>query len=253
MPQYEGLLAETVRYAGHNGNEIRGYFARPLGGGPYGSVVVIHHGPAWDEATKEMARKLAHHGYGAVALDLYYREAPDASPEDAAAAVRAQGGVADDRLIGDVEGSMKFLRSQVYSNGKVGVIGFCSGGRQTYVAACNIPSLDAAVDGWGGRVVASPQELTPKQPVAAIDMTPNLACPLLGLFGAEDRNPDPVQVARIEEELKRLGKTHKFVTYEGAGHGFMYPNRPAYRVEATEQAWQEVFSWFGKYLASTAD
>ena len=74
--------------------------------------------------------------------------------------------------------------------------------------ACNIPSLNAAVDCYGGRVVATPDQLTPIMPVAPIDMTTDLACPLLGLFGAEDANPSPDEVARTEEELKRFGKTY---------------------------------------------
>ena len=103
----------------------------------------------------------------------------------------------DAQCIGDVAGAMKYLQSLPYSSGKVGVIGYCSGGRQSYIVACNLP-FDAAVDCYGGRVVATPDELTERQPVPPIDMTPNLSCPLLGLFGADDRNPSPEMVAQIE-------------------------------------------------------
>src|ERR687885_1497196 len=85
---YEGLLAETISHQGHNGDEIEAYFARPLGLASSPGVVVIHHMPGWDEATKEITRKFAHRGYAAICPNLHYREAPTASPDDASAAVR---------------------------------------------------------------------------------------------------------------------------------------------------------------------
>jgi hypothetical protein len=91
--------------------------------------------------------------------------------------VRAAGGVADEQVLGDVAGSMDFLRAQPYANGKVGVIGFCSGGRHTYLAACSLPAIDAAVDCWGGKVsVDDPKQLNAKRPVAPIDLTEKMRC-----------------------------------------------------------------------------
>src|SRR5207244_11009807 len=153
--------------------------------------------------------------------------------------------------IGDVGGAAAYLRSQTYASGRVGVIGYCSGGRQAYLAACNLP-LDAAVDCYGGRVVAAPEDLTPRQPVAPLDMTPKLSCPLLGLFGAEDQNPSPGQVARIEEELRRHGKTYEFHTYEDAGHAFFSVDRTLYRVHAAADGWQKVLDFFGRHLGTPA-
>ena len=175
------------------------------------------------------------------------REGPG-SPDDLSALVRAAGGTPDDRAMGDVEGGMRYLRALPYANGKVGVIGFCSGGRQTYIAACKLKGIDAAVDCWGGRVVAKPEELTPRQPVAPIDMTPEMSAPLLGIFGKDDPNPSPEQVAIIEQELRRLGKTYEFHSYEGAGHGFFAVDRPGYRSMQATDAWQKVFAWYEKYL-----
>ena len=251
MPnRYEGLLAETVHIRGHNGDDVESYLARPLGAGPYGGVVVIHHMPGWDEGTKEIARTFATQGYASIAPNLHYRAAPEASADDASAAVRAAGGVPDAQCIGDVEGAASYLRSLPYSNGKVGVIGYCSGGRQTYLVACNIPSLDAAVDCYGGRVVASADQLTPGQPVAPLDMTDKLACPILGLFGQEDASPSPADIASIEEALKRLGKTYEFHSYENAGHAFFSVGRPSYRQDAATDGWDRIFTWFDKYLSA---
>ena len=93
-----------------------------------------------------------------------------------------------------------------------------------------------------------PERLSSRQPVAPIDMTANLSCPLLGLFGAEDRNPSPEDVKRTEEELKRLGKTYEFHMYQNAGHSFFSVDRPAYRQEAAVEGWKRVFEWFDRYL-----
>ena len=247
MAAYEGILAETVLFQGHNGDQISGYLARPLGAGPHPGVIVIHEVFGLVTHQKEVARKMAGHGYAAVAPDLDHREGPG-DPDDVAAAVRAAGGVPDARCIGDIEGAANLLRSLPYCNGKVGVIGFCSGGRQTYLVACNISSLDAAIDCYGGRVVASPGERNEGQPTAPIDMTEDLNCPLLGLFGVEDTNPSPEQVAQIEQELKRLGKTYELHTYENAGHAFFADYRPSYRQHAAVDGWQRAFAWFDKHL-----
>jgi len=248
---YEGLMAETIRMFGHNEDQIDAYFARPLGGGPYPGVVVLHHMPGWDEATKHITEKFAFHGYAAICPHLFHRWGPG-DFDDVVAAARAAGGVPDSQCIGDVEGAIRYLRALPYSTGKVGIIGFCSGGRQTYMAACKIPSLDAAVDCWGGRVVASADQLTPRHPVAPLDMTADMACPLLGIFGADDASPSPADVARTEEELKRLGKTYEFHSYDGAGHGFFAVDRPGYRPVQATDAWEKVFAWFDKYLAQGA-
>jgi dienelactone hydrolase len=129
-------------------------------------------------------------------------------------------------------GAAAFLRAQPHSNSKVGVIGFCSGGRQAYLAACRIANLDAVVDCRGGNViVGDPSKLSSTQPVAPIELTERIRCPLLGLFGSEDTNPSPDDVNRTEAALKRFGKSYEFHRYEGAGHAFFAWYRPNYRPE----------------------
>ena len=167
---YEGLIGETITMRGHNGDAIEAYVARPLGVTSAPGVVVIHHMPGWDEWTKEVTRKLAQHGYMAIAPHLFSRLGPGAW-DDLAAAGRAAGGMPDAQVVGDVGAAAALLRDQPLCNGKVGVIGFCSGGRQAYMMACKL-DIDAAVDCWGGRVIAKPEELNERQPVAVIDMTP---------------------------------------------------------------------------------
>ncbi len=245
--QYEGMLAETVTIRGAGGDAINAYYARPLGPGPFGGVVLIHHMPGWDEWYREAARKFAHHGYAAISPNLYFR-AGHGAPDDVAAKVRAAGGVPDDQAVGDIAGARDYLASQPTSSGKIAVFGTCSGGRHAFLAACRAGGFDAVLDLWGGRVVMAPNELTANQPVAPLDYTADLRCPLLGLFGDEDQNPTPAQVDRLEEELKRHGKTYEFHRYKGAGHGFFYYDRPAYRVEQAVEGWQKVFAFLAKHI-----
>ena len=252
MAQYESMMGETVRIKGHEGDQIDAYLARPLVPGPFGAVALIHHMPGWDQASKEMARKLAVNGFVTIAPDFHYRQRQvvgrDASDADVSTFVREEGGMPDARCMADVSGAIEYLRSLPYVNGRIGIIGFCSGGRQTYMAACTINGVDAAVDCWGGGVVSSEQEISDRQPVAPIDLTAGINCPLLGLFGDEDQRPSPEAVAETEAELKRLGKTYEFHMYPNAGHGFFAVDRPSYRQPAAVDGWEKVISWFNRYL-----
>ena len=243
------MAAEAVTITGHGGDEIEAYLARPTSAGPHPGVVVIHHMPGYDRATKEIVRTFAVYGYSALCPNLFHRYAPGAKSTDAAKAALEAGGVPDDQCVGDVKGAADYLRALPSSNGRVGVIGYCSGGRQSYVVACSL-DLDAAVDCYGGRVVATAEELTPQRPVAAIDLTPGLACPLLGLFGANDTNPGPEQVAQIEAALRVHGKTYEFHTFEDAGHAFFSVDRPNYSVDASREGWKLIWDFFGRYLAT---
>jgi carboxymethylenebutenolidase len=245
----DAIEAGTVRIPGHGGDEIEAYLARPLDSGPHGSVVVIHHMPGYDAATKEITRTFAVNGYAAICPNLYWREAPGASPDDAAAAARASGGVPDERLVGDVGGAAAYLRSLPSANGKVGVIGYCSGGRQAFLAACSLP-LDAAVDCYGAFVVGTPPDGFPLQVEPLIDRAADLSCPLLGLFGAEDSYPAPEENAKLAQELTDLGKTFDFHTFEDAGHAFFAVDRPSYRPQAAVEGWQRIWDWFGRHLAA---
>jgi len=244
---YECQFAETVHLRGHNNDMIDAYLARPLGSGPYPGVVVIHHMPGWDEAHKEIGRRFAHHGYVTIVPNLQFREGK-ATAEENSASIRAAGGMPDDRTMGDVQAAIDYLRTLPYLSGKVGVIGYCSGGRQAYLAACTLRGIDAVIVCYGGGVVAKPEELSPRQPVAPIDFTKDLQCPLLGFFGIEDTRPSPADAAKAEEALKKNGKKYEFHTYENAGHAFFAVDRPQYRVHAAVDGWVKVFAWFGKYL-----
>jgi carboxymethylenebutenolidase len=243
----DALIAETITITAGNGDEIQAYSARAVDDAPRGGVVVIHHLPGYDDGTKEIARRFAYHGYNAVVPNLYWRQAPGASPDDAAATARAQGGIPDEQLVTDVAGSISYLKGLSNSNGKAGTIGYCSGGRQSFLAAVSL-DLDAAVDCYGAFVTGTLPEGFPLKVTTLVDRTPDLSSPLLGLFGAQDAHPSPAEVDELEEALKAAGKTYEFHSYPTAGHGFFSVNRPAYNVEAANDGWERIFAFYGKYL-----
>jgi carboxymethylenebutenolidase len=244
---YEGMLAETVMLPGHGDDVINAYMARPLGPGPFPGMVLIHHAPGWDEIYREFTRRFAHHGYVTITPNLYFREG-HGTPEDVGARVRSEGGVADDQVLGDLDGAIRHLHALPYSTGKVGVFGTCSGGRHGFLAACRLARIAAVVECWGGNVVQKPEDLSPKRPVAPIDYTADLSAPLLGLFGNDDRSPAPDQVDQHEAELKRHGKDYEFHRYDGAGHGFFYYDRPNYRAEQAIDGWKKVWAFLARHL-----
>ena len=245
--EFEGMTTELVTISGHGGDAVSAYLARPSGDGPYSGVVLVHHMPGWDELYREFTRRMADHGFAAISPNLYERFG-HGTPEDVAAHARSEGGVADDVAVADFEAAREYLGGQSYCSGKVGIMGTCSGGRHAYLAACRTQGFGAVVDLWGGNVVMPAERLTEKQPTAPIDYTPQLSAPLLGLFGNDDSSPSPVEVDQQEEALKEHGKTYEFHRYDGAGHGFWYYDRPAYRQEQAMDAWNRTIAFFQTHL-----
>jgi carboxymethylenebutenolidase len=245
----DSMRATTVMINGSGGDEIEAYLAQPDGDARRGGVVVIHHLPGYDRASKEIVRRFAELGYDAICPNLHYREAPDARPDDASAAVRAKGGVPDERLVGDVGGAAAYLRALPTSNGKVGTIGYCSGGRQSVLAACNL-DIDAAVDCYGAYVTGTPPEGFPLKVTNLVDQLPNLRAPLLGLFGNEDSHPSPAHVDELEQRLTELGKPHEFHRYDDAGHGFFGVDRVSYRVAAANDGWEQIAAFYATHLSA---
>jgi len=243
-----GLSAETVFLPGHAADEIEGYLATPADQSSRGGLVFIHHLPGYDRETKEFVRRAADAGYDAICPNLYSRVGRDVSYDDAAAQVRADGGVPDEQVVGDVGAAVDYLRRLPTSNGKVAVIGHCSGGRHTFLAATTLP-IDAAVVCYGGMIAGDgpPAQLPTMVPL--VDRAPDIRCPVLGLFGNDDQFPTPAQVDEIDKALTEAGKEHEFHRYDGAGHAFFSVDRPAYRVEAALDGWQRIWAFLGARLA----
>jgi carboxymethylenebutenolidase len=243
------LSATTIPLTGHGGDATEAYLARPEGDATRGGVVVIHHMPGYDRGSKEIVRRFAELGYDAICPNLFFREAPGASPDDAAAVARANGGVPDERLVGDVEAAAAYLRALPTSNGKAAVIGYCSGGRQSVLAACHL-DLDAAVDCYGAFVTGIVPEGFPLKVTNLVGLLPDLRAPLLGLFGSEDTHPSPAQVDELEQLLTEHGKDFEFHRYEGARHAFFSPDRPNYNIAAANDGWERIADFFGRHLAA---
>jgi dienelactone hydrolase len=245
----DAMWAGTVSLTGHEGAELEAYLARPLSDVPRGGVVVIHHLPGYDAATKEITRRFAANGYAAVVPNLYSREGAGIDPDDQAAAVRAKGGLPDEQVVGDVAGAAAYLNSLEHANGRIGVIGYCAGGRQAVLVGCSI-RVDAVVDCYGAFVFDDSPEGFVLRATSLASKLPGLSCPVLGLFGEDDRTPPPDEVAALDAELARLGKEHEFHSYPGAGHAFFATDRPAYRPEAAVDGWKRIFDFYGRHLSA---
>jgi carboxymethylenebutenolidase len=241
------MRAGVVELTGAGGDEIVAYLAHPVDGPPAGGVVVIHHMPGWDEGTKEITRRFASWGYAAICPNLHHRDAPGAAPDDAAAASRANGGVRNAQLLGDVGAAVELLRGLPSSNGRVGTIGYCSGGRQSLLAGCRLP-IDAAVNCYGAMVLSAPPPQWGIEWEPIEDALPDLRCPLLGLFGDDDHNPTPDEVAKLDELLTGYGKEHEFHSYPDAGHAFFSVDRPAYRQAAAVDGWAKIRDFYARHL-----
>lgn len=244
----DAFLSQTITIGTEDG-EIEAYAALVQDSSPRGGVVVIHHMPGYDAPSKEIVRRFGALGYNAVMPNLYHRDAPGAAPDDAAAAGRAKGGIPDERLTIDAAGAAAYLRALPNSNGKVGTIGYCSGGRQSVLAGLTV-DVDAVVDCYGAFVTGVVPEGFPLQVRPLNERVKDLTCPVLGLFGKDDQYPSQEQVAEFERLLTEAGREFEFHSYEGAGHAFFAIDRPAYRPEAAKDGWEKIAAFYGKHLGA---
>ena len=245
--EYIPIIAETVTMKSDQGDTIHAYYARPLSEGKHPGIVLIPHMPGWDEMYREIARRFADHGFMVMCPNIYERYG-QGLPQEIAKKAMDEGGVSDESVMKDVKGALDFLKTSSSNNGKVGVVGTCSGGRHAFLAACTIEGFDAVVDCWGGGVVTPEDKTTPSRPVSPHTYTEKLSIPLLGLFGNDDHSPTIEEVNQLEEELKKHNKDYTFYRYDGAGHGFWYYDKPMYRVEQAMDSWNKCLEFFTKHL-----
>jgi carboxymethylenebutenolidase len=243
----DSMTTSTIKINGTNGDEVEAYFVEPAAASPRGGVLVIHHLPSFDREMKATARRVAELGYNVIEPNLYTRECPGMDPAEAGAQIMGQGGIDDAQALGDFEAAVNYLRSLPSSNGKVGVIGFCSGGRQTILAAGSLP-VDAAVDCYGGATLNGAPEGVPFNMPSLRSVFPTISCPVLGLFGNDDQFPGPDEVNEFDELLTSLGKEHEFHRFDGVGHGFLQADRPSYGVAQSNEAWGYIADFYGRHI-----
>ncbi|MDP2674139.1 MAG: dienelactone hydrolase family protein [Dehalococcoidia bacterium] len=224
-----------------DGETMRCYVAAPAGEGPFPAVVVIQHAGGVDGFVQEMSGRFAAAGYVAIAPELYHRQDPE-SGEDP---LTRMGRLRDVEVVRDVNAAIEHAgRLDEVAADRIGIAGFCMGGRVSYLMATHVASLRAAVVFYGGNIMV-PWGEGP----APFERSESIACPLLGLFGEQDTNPSPADVAKIDAELTRRGKQHEFHTFAGVGHAFMTSARPGYRQDVAEDAWGECLGWLQQHLS----
>jgi carboxymethylenebutenolidase len=219
---------------------MRCYVTLPVGGGPAPVVVVIQHAGGVDSFVRTMTDRIAEGGFVGISPDLYHRDDPNSSDDP----LTRMGRLRDANIIEDVNAAIAHVKTLPEARADaIGITGFCMGGRVAYLMATQNQELKASVVFYGGNTMVAWGDGTPP-----FEMSDRISCPVLGLFGEDDGNPNPADVAKIDAELTRLNVTHEFHSYTSAGHGFMAEGRPAYREEAAADAWPKCLAWFSKYL-----
>jgi carboxymethylenebutenolidase len=214
------------------------YLARPAGAGPSPAVLVIQEAFGLNEHIKDVTRRVAAEGYVALAPDLFHRggKGRTAGYDQLPKALELMGALKDDEIIADVASAIDRLeKDAAVRRGRIGITGFCMGGRVTYLAACALPDrIAAAVPFYGGGI--------------PIDRTPTLRAPVLAFFGDADPFIPLDQVEKLRAEAARLGKKVEIVVYPGAPHGFFCNERDSYRPDAARDAWERTKAFFARHL-----
>ena len=256
MANIPGAVTDPSRVRGENiefksgGDTITGYLARPSQSGNYPGIVVIHEAFGLVEHIRDIARRFANIGYNALAPDLYARKGGPSDPNNMAMVMPVMFGKEDAEAVQDLEAAATHLCDLPGATGKIGAIGFCSGGRQTLLFACSSDKVNAAVDCWGGFIHrATPDaETTPARPKAILDMVSQLHCPLFAVFGEEDQNPSVAQSEELKKRAEAAGKDVTIKVYKNAGHAFLADYRPSYREGPATELWADAVAFFNKHL-----
>ncbi len=224
---------------------LRVFVDVPAGGDSVPGVVVIQHGPGVDRFIEEQVADLARHGYAAAAPDLYHRQ-----PADGSDMATRMGRLRDDEILADVDATIAHLRRLPDLRvGELAVLGFCMGGRVTYLLAGARPKAWRTAGVFYGGNIMKPWGEGP----APFDLTRDIACPVVGFFGNEDTNPSPADVDRIDAELTAYGKAHEFHRYDDAGHAFLnFTNAERYRPAPAKDAWTKMLDVLNRHLRGAA-
>ena len=229
---------ETVNV---DGRDMEVYFSKPDQPGPFPAVIVSQHGGGVDQFIQEMSDRLAAEGYAAAAPNLFHRYTEDMLADRSK---RVQY-MSDPEIVADISATMNFLRGhQSVIGERIGITGFCMGGRVTWLAAATNPLLKAAAPYYGGNLLVTWGQGTN----TPFDLSAGINCPILFHFGEIDENPSQGDMRKLDDELTRLGKTHRFYTYPGADHAFMDYTAARYQKAASEISWPRTLEFFARHL-----
>ena len=228
-----------------DGSKMRMHVSAPEGIGPFAGVVVMQHQGGVDEFMESMTKRLAEAGYVAAAPDLYHRDGPDCKEDIVTRRTRLR----DRSVINDVNAAVGFLQRHKAVNGqRLGILGFCMGGRVVYLMAAANPDFKAAVAYYPGNTFRAWGRDIP----SPFERTAEIHCPILGQFGEDDKNPSPEDVQKLDAELKRFDKPHEFYSYPNAGHAFMDSTKESYRRHADEASWPRTLDFFDRCIGASA-
>ena len=231
--------SSTVRITTPDG-EMSGFLARPGGDGKYPAVLVIMEAFGLNQHIRDVATRIAGEGYVALAPDVYYRQ-PNAvvGYDQLPDAIRLMTSLRDDSIVSDISAAVAYLQAQAFVRGdRIGITGFCMGGRISFLSACTIPAIKAAAPFYGGGIGG------------LLDQAGGISCPMLLFFGDQDAFIPNDEVEKIKATLARLNKTAEVVVYPGAPHGFFCNERDSYRPDAAKDAWDRLGAFFTKHLLS---
>ena len=222
-------------------SNMRMHISIPEGDGPFPALVLMQHQGGVDEFMTSMTARFAEAGYVALAPDLYHRDGPDCQDDGPTRRAR----LADRRIIADVDTSIAYLqRHNAVDGQRVGIVGFCMGGRLVFLMAAVNASLKAAVAYYAGNTFRAWGRDLPTPFERIVD----LHCPLLGHFGDDDKNPSPEDREKLAAELKKHNKAFEFHNYPNAGHAFMDHTKESYRKAADEASWPRTMAFLEKQL-----
>jgi carboxymethylenebutenolidase len=238
------VVDEDVTYE-RGGSPVSAYLARPKAAGSRPGVVVVHEATGVDEHIRDVARRFAAAGFTAIAPELYSRVGRP-SADDRPAMFAKMFGLRDEDIVADLVAAASLLHEREDSDGRVGIIGFCMGGRSALLAACSSTAFDATVDCWGGFALrATPDaDTTPERPQPVADLLDQLHGRVYVVAGAEDQNPSPEDVGELRRRLEAAGKDVVIEVYDDAGHAFFNDTREQfYREGPANRLWERVIAF----------
>jgi carboxymethylenebutenolidase len=240
-----GLTAGEVKIPVADG-EIPAYRAMPAKGKSFPTVLVVQEIFGVHEHIKDLCRRLAKAGHFAVAPELYARQGDVSKLTDFNEIRKIVSKVPDAQVMSDLDATVAYAKTSGADSSKLGITGFCWGGRIVWLYSAHNPNLKAGV-AWYGRLVGPASELNPKHPV---DVAAQLKAPVLGLYGGKDAGIPQDTVEKMRAAIKAANGKSEIVVYPDAGHGFNADYRPGYDKEAAQDGWRRLQEWFKKYGAA---